>query len=56
MEMNESIYRGMNAFVEFLLKLNRIPQKVDPASTFYTKLLEETDPGLVKWKAAAHTP
>jgi ABC-type nitrate/sulfonate/bicarbonate transport system substrate-binding protein len=56
MEMNESIYRGMNAFVEFLLKLDRIPQKVDPASTFYTKLLEDTDAGLVKWKAAARTP
>jgi ABC-type nitrate/sulfonate/bicarbonate transport system substrate-binding protein len=56
MEMDERIYRGMQAFVEFLHKLNRIPQKIDPASTFHTQLLEEIDPGLVKWKAAASTP
>jgi ABC-type nitrate/sulfonate/bicarbonate transport system substrate-binding protein len=52
MEMNEEIYRGMGEFVEFLLKLNRIPRKIDPGSVFYTKLLEEVDPSLVKWKSA----
>jgi NitT/TauT family transport system substrate-binding protein len=51
MEMNEKIYRGMGDFVEFLHKLNRIPQKIDPGSAFYTKLLEEVDPTLVKWKS-----
>jgi NitT/TauT family transport system substrate-binding protein len=52
MEMNEKIYRGMGEFVEFLYKLNRIPQKIDPAGVFYTKLLEEVDPTLAKWKSA----
>ena len=52
MEMNDKIYRGMGEFVEFLHKLNRIPQKIDPGSVFYTKLLEELDPTLVKWKSA----
>jgi ABC-type nitrate/sulfonate/bicarbonate transport system substrate-binding protein len=51
MEMNEKIYRGMGEFVEFLHKLNRIPQKIDPGSVFYTPLLEELDPSLVKWKS-----
>jgi hypothetical protein len=51
MEMNEKIYRGMGDFVEFLHKLNRIPQKIDPGSVFYTPLLEELDPSLVKWKS-----
>jgi ABC-type nitrate/sulfonate/bicarbonate transport system substrate-binding protein len=51
MEMNEKIYRGMGEFVAFLHKLNRIPQKIDPGSVFYTKLLEEMDPSLVKWKS-----
>jgi len=36
---------------DFLLSLNRIPQKINPESVFYTKLLEEVDPKLVKWKA-----
>ena len=51
MEMNDKIYRGMGDFVEFLVSLNRIPQKISPESVFYTKLLEEVDPKLVKWKA-----
>jgi NitT/TauT family transport system substrate-binding protein len=51
MEMNEKIYRGMGDFVDFLLSLNRIPQKIAPDSVFYTRLLEEVDPKLVKWKA-----
>jgi hypothetical protein len=41
----------MGEFVEFLYKLNRIPQKFDPGSVFYTKLLEELDPALVKWRS-----
>ncbi len=51
MEMNDKIYRGMGDFVDFLLSLNRIPQKINAESVFYTKLLEEVDPKLVKWKA-----
>jgi ABC-type nitrate/sulfonate/bicarbonate transport system substrate-binding protein len=51
MEMNEKIYRGMGEFVDFLVSLNRIPQKIAPESVFYTRLLEEVDPQLVKWKA-----
>jgi len=51
MELNEKIHRGMGEFVEFLHMLNRIQRKIDPASVFYTKLLEEVDPGLVKWKS-----
>ena len=51
MEMNDKIYRGMGDFVEFLHSLNRIPQKISPEGVFYTKLLEEVDPKLVKWKA-----
>ena len=51
MEMNEKIYRGMGEFVDFLASLNRIPQKIAPESVFYTRLLEEVDPQLVKWKA-----
>jgi hypothetical protein len=41
----------MGEFVDFLVSLNRIPQKINPESVFYTKLLEEVDPKLVKWKA-----
>jgi NitT/TauT family transport system substrate-binding protein len=52
MEMDEKIYRGMGAFAEFLYQLKWIPQKIDPASVFYTKLLEEVDPTLVRWKSA----
>ena len=51
MEMNDKIYRGMGDFVDFLHSLNRIPQKFAPESVFYTKLLEEVDPKLVKWKS-----
>ena len=51
MEMNDKIYRGMGEFVDFLHSLNRIPQKISPEGVFYTKLLEEVDPKLVKWKA-----
>jgi NitT/TauT family transport system substrate-binding protein len=51
MEMNDKIYRGMGDFVDFLVSLNRIPHKIAPESVFYTKLLEEVDPKLVKWKS-----
>ena len=51
MEMNDKIYRGMGDFVDFLYSLNRIPQKIAPDSVFYTKLLKEVDPKLVKWEA-----
>jgi ABC-type nitrate/sulfonate/bicarbonate transport system substrate-binding protein len=51
MEMNDKVYRGMGDFVDFLYSLNRIPQKFAPETVFYTKLLEEVDPKLVKWKS-----
>jgi hypothetical protein len=51
MEMNAEIYRGMGAFVEFLYKLNRIPQKIDSGGVFYTMLREELAPSLAKWKS-----
>lgn len=51
MEMTETIYQGMGDFVDFLFSLNRIPQKVSPESVFYTKLLKDVDPSLVKWNA-----
>ena len=51
MEMTPKIYKGMGDFVNFLHSLNRIPQKIDPESVFYTKPLKEVDPKLVKWEA-----
>ncbi|MGH7331993.1 MAG: ABC transporter substrate-binding protein [Candidatus Rokuibacteriota bacterium] len=51
MEMNETIYQGMGDFVDFLYALNRIPQKIGPDSVFYTKILKEVDPSLVKWES-----
>src|SRR5262245_4159502 len=51
MEMNEQIYKGMGEFVDFLHSLDRIKQKFPPESVLYTRLLEETDPSLVKWKS-----
>ena len=51
MEMNPNIVKGMNDFVEFLYSLDRIKQKFPAEQVFYTKLLEEVDPGLVKWKS-----
>jgi hypothetical protein len=51
MEMTDKIYKGMEVFVDFLHSLNRIPQKIAPDSVFYTKLLKEVDPKLVKWEA-----
>jgi NitT/TauT family transport system substrate-binding protein len=51
MEMNDRIPKGMGEFVDFLHSLDRIKQKFPPESVIYTKLLEETDPALVKWKS-----
>jgi len=51
MEMNDKIVRGMGDFVDFLHSLNRIPQKIDPQGIFYTKLLKDVDPRLVKWES-----
>jgi ABC-type nitrate/sulfonate/bicarbonate transport system substrate-binding protein len=51
MEMTDKIYKGMGEFVDFLHSLDRIKQKFPPESVFYTRLLEETAPALVKWKA-----
>jgi ABC-type nitrate/sulfonate/bicarbonate transport system substrate-binding protein len=51
MEMNDKIPRGMGEFVDFLYSLERIKTKLPTESLFYTKLLEEVDPTLVKWKA-----
>jgi ABC-type nitrate/sulfonate/bicarbonate transport system substrate-binding protein len=51
MEMTEKIHKGMGEFVDFLHSLDRIKQKFPPESVIYTKLLEETEPALVKWKS-----
>ena len=51
MEMNDKIVKGMSEFIDFLHSLDRIKQKFPPESVIYTRLLEETDPSLVKWKS-----
>lgn len=51
MEMNDRIPKGMGEFVDFLHSLDRIKQKFPAESVIYTKLLEETDPALVKWRS-----
>ncbi len=51
MEMNDRIPKGMGEFIDFLHSLDRIKQKFPADSVIYTKLLEETDPALVKWKS-----
>ena len=51
MEMNDKIVKGMGEFVDFLASLDRIKQKFPPDQVFYTRLLEEVDPSLVKWKS-----
>jgi NitT/TauT family transport system substrate-binding protein len=51
MEMTDTIHRGMGEFVDFLYSLDRIKQKFPAENVFYTRLLEEVDPTLVKWKA-----
>jgi NitT/TauT family transport system substrate-binding protein len=51
MEMNPNIVRGMGDFVDFLHSLDRIKQKFPAEQVFYTRILEDVDPALVKWKA-----
>jgi NitT/TauT family transport system substrate-binding protein len=51
MEMNDKIQKGMAEFVDFLHSLDRIKQKFPAEQVLYTKLLEEVDPKLVKWKS-----
>jgi len=51
MEMTPNVYRGMADFVDFLHSLDRIKQKFPAETVFYTKLLEELDPALAKWKS-----
>jgi NitT/TauT family transport system substrate-binding protein len=51
MEMNDTIHRGMGDFVDFLHSLNRIPQKFPAEQVFYTKLLKDVNPQLVKWES-----
>jgi ABC-type nitrate/sulfonate/bicarbonate transport system substrate-binding protein len=51
MEMNERVPRGMGEFIDFLHSLDRIKQKFPPETVIYTRLLEEAEPALVKWKS-----
>ncbi len=51
MEMTPKIAKGMGEFVDFLYALQRIPNKIAPEGLFYTKLLKEVDPKLVKWES-----
>ncbi|MBI4305871.1 MAG: hypothetical protein HY678_06080 [Chloroflexi bacterium] len=49
--MTDKIHRGMGQFVDFQYSINRIPQKFNPEGAFYTKLLKDVNPALVKWEA-----
>jgi NitT/TauT family transport system substrate-binding protein len=51
MEMTDKIQQGMTEFIGFLFSLDRIKQKFPAEQVIYTKLLEEVDPKLVKWKS-----
>jgi ABC-type nitrate/sulfonate/bicarbonate transport system substrate-binding protein len=51
MEQTDKHVKGMGEFVDFLHSLDRIKQKFPPESVFVTRLLEEVDPKLVKWKS-----
>ena len=51
MEQTDKLVKGMGEFVDFLYSLERIKQKFPAESVLYTRLLEETDPSLVKWKS-----
>ena len=51
MEQTDKHLKGMGEFVDFLHSLDRIKQKFPPESVFVSKLLEEVDPKLVKWKS-----
>jgi ABC-type nitrate/sulfonate/bicarbonate transport system substrate-binding protein len=51
MEMTDKHYKGMGEFIGFLHSLERIKQTFPAEQVIYTKLLEEMDPKLVKWKS-----
>ena len=51
MEMTDKVQKGMTEFIDFLQSLDRIKQKFPAEQVLYTKLLEEVDPKLVKWKS-----
>lgn len=51
MEMTPKIAKGMGEFVDFLYSLQRIPNRIAPEGLFYTRLLKEVDPKLVKWES-----
>jgi ABC-type nitrate/sulfonate/bicarbonate transport system substrate-binding protein len=51
MEQTDKHLKGMGEFVDFLYSLDRIKQKFPPENVFVTRLLEEVDPKLVKWKS-----
>ena len=51
MEQTDKHAKGMGEFIDFLHSLDRIKQKFPVDNVFVTKLLEEVDPKLVKWKS-----
>ena len=51
MEQTDKHLKGMTEFVDFLHSLDRIKQKFPAEQVFVTKLLEEVDPKLVRWKS-----
>jgi ABC-type nitrate/sulfonate/bicarbonate transport system substrate-binding protein len=51
MEQTDKHVKGMGEFVDFLYSLDRIKEKFPPEKVYVTKLLEEVDPKLVKWKS-----
>jgi NitT/TauT family transport system substrate-binding protein len=51
MEQTDKHVKGMGEFIDFLHSLDRIKQKFPADNVFVTKLLEEVDPKLVKWKS-----
>jgi len=51
MEQTDKHAKGMGEFIDFLHSLDRIKQKFPADNVFVTKLLEEVDPKLVKWKS-----
>jgi NitT/TauT family transport system substrate-binding protein len=51
MEQTDKHVKGMGEFIDFLHSLDRIKQKFPPEQVFVTRLLEDVDPKLVKWKS-----
>ena len=51
METTDKVQKGMTEFIDFLYSLDRIKQKFPADQVLYTKLLEDVDPALVKWKS-----